>query len=233
MARAKSFSSTPTSARAGSPPAAPSDDERQRMIAEAAYYRAAARGFHGGDPVDDWLAAEREIERLLPSPRQQKQELAAYQKVRDGVQKILAGAREGLSADNIREALDTTRAQLHQLGEFTADTIEKMIVTTEREMLGAAQRMGARLENFSEKSAGLFYVWRDRSNQFLTRAAGAVKDWAEQTGARIGARGYRTGDMAAAGVLECAGCGERITLATPAHVPLCPKCRKTDFRRVE
>ncbi len=27
-------------------------------IAEAAYYRAERRGFVGGDPVEDWLAAE-------------------------------------------------------------------------------------------------------------------------------------------------------------------------------
>jgi hypothetical protein len=48
-------------------------EERQRMIAEAAYFRALQRGF-GGDPVADWLVAEREIdERLLPSPRRMKQ----------------------------------------------------------------------------------------------------------------------------------------------------------------
>ncbi len=32
-----------------------------RMIAELAYFRAEKRGFNGGDPVEDWLAAEREI----------------------------------------------------------------------------------------------------------------------------------------------------------------------------
>ena len=33
----------------------------QRMIAEAAYYRAQQRGFCGGDPVQDWLEAEAEV----------------------------------------------------------------------------------------------------------------------------------------------------------------------------
>jgi hypothetical protein len=33
----------------------------QRRIAEAAYYRALARGFQGGDPVSDWLEAEQEL----------------------------------------------------------------------------------------------------------------------------------------------------------------------------
>jgi hypothetical protein len=56
-------------------PAAPQQDsaagkivtpeERWRMVAEAAYLRAESRGFSGGNPTDDWLAAEAEIEKLL------------------------------------------------------------------------------------------------------------------------------------------------------------------------
>ncbi len=39
---------------------------QQAWIAEAAYYRAERRGFQGGCPIEDWLAAEREIS-ALPS----------------------------------------------------------------------------------------------------------------------------------------------------------------------
>lgn len=34
-----------------------------RLIAEAAYYRAEARGFAPGHELDDWVAAESEIRR--------------------------------------------------------------------------------------------------------------------------------------------------------------------------
>jgi len=37
------------------------DVDRFQMIATAAYYRAEHRGFTGGDPMEDWLAAEAEI----------------------------------------------------------------------------------------------------------------------------------------------------------------------------
>lgn len=37
-------------------------EERARLIAEAAYFRAQQRGFTEGDPTEDWLAAEREID---------------------------------------------------------------------------------------------------------------------------------------------------------------------------
>ena len=52
-------------------PSVSSAEERTRMIAEAAYYRALQRGFQGGDPVDDWLEAERELTRVTSvSPAQ-------------------------------------------------------------------------------------------------------------------------------------------------------------------
>jgi hypothetical protein len=41
-----------------------SAEQRRSMIAEAAYLRAAQRGFHT-DPVSDWLASEKEVDALL------------------------------------------------------------------------------------------------------------------------------------------------------------------------
>ncbi|MGA9667141.1 MAG: DUF2934 domain-containing protein [Gallionella sp.] len=39
--------------------------DREEMISVAAYFRAEHRGFAGGDPLDDWLAAEAEIDAML------------------------------------------------------------------------------------------------------------------------------------------------------------------------
>jgi len=44
-----------------------SQDEKQRMIANAAYFRAVRRGLGNTDPVEDWLAAETEIENAIKS----------------------------------------------------------------------------------------------------------------------------------------------------------------------
>lgn len=48
-------------------PATSSDcaPERQQLIAAAAYYRAEQRGFVAGYELDDWLAAEREVDQRL------------------------------------------------------------------------------------------------------------------------------------------------------------------------
>lgn len=206
--------------------------ERHRMIEQAAYFRAQKRGFNGGDPVEDWLAAEREIGRLLPNPQQQKQELAAYKKLREAVRHTLGEAKETLSAENIRQALTQATAQLKQVGEHTADTIDKVAASVEKDMVNAAQKIGTRWDAYSEKTADLFQVWRDRSNRFLTDATAAVGDWLQQTSDKLKTQTYHSGDMAAGGTLECTACGERIVLHTPAHLPACSKCRNTEFRRI-
>lgn len=51
--------------RMGSKYDALTPEERWNMIAVAAYYRAEQHGFVGESPVNDWIAAEKEIDRLL------------------------------------------------------------------------------------------------------------------------------------------------------------------------
>lgn len=45
-----------------------SPEEQHCLIAEAAYYRALARGFAPGCEVDDWLQAEAEVNHVLRMP---------------------------------------------------------------------------------------------------------------------------------------------------------------------
>jgi hypothetical protein len=40
-------------------------EQREHMIAEAAYYLAEHRHFKGGDPARDWLQAQTEIDRKI------------------------------------------------------------------------------------------------------------------------------------------------------------------------
>jgi len=68
--RSRTAAATTAAARTRrKPPAdlsAPIDAGRRHvLIAEAAYYRAQARGFGDGDMLEDWLAAEREVDQRL------------------------------------------------------------------------------------------------------------------------------------------------------------------------
>jgi Protein of unknown function (DUF2934) len=46
-------------------PSGPTQQERRRMIAEIAYHRAQQRGFLAGNEINDWLAAEAEVDFAL------------------------------------------------------------------------------------------------------------------------------------------------------------------------
>jgi hypothetical protein len=46
-------------------PTGPTQQQRRQMIADAAYRRAELRGFSRGNEVQDWLAAEREVDSAL------------------------------------------------------------------------------------------------------------------------------------------------------------------------
>jgi len=229
---AKKLKSAAKDMAASNPGQLVSAEERQRMIAEAAYFRAQQRGFSGGDPLDDWLAAERQINQVLPGPRQLKDEQAAYEKLRKAVGAILTEARDTVNAETLKQAFDKAIAELRNTGEYTAETINKIADSLRKDMTSAAMKMGPKWEAFSEKSADLFSVWRDRGSLFLARAADAMADWLRQTGDKLEQQAYRTGEMVHSGTFECTNCGERVVLRTSAHLPPCAKCHKIEFRRV-
>jgi hypothetical protein len=227
---AKGRTRTTSSSHAGTAPL--TEAERRSRIAELAYLRALERGFQGGDPVDDWLAAEREVNRMLPKPRRQKQELDAYRKLRALVQELFAEVRGNMSAATVSDTLEGARKRLREAGGYTADAVDRAAATIEKEMADTVRRLGPTWQSVSGKTADLFDVWRDRSTGFLATAAAAAGQWLREAGARLERPAYRTGEMTAAGIFECIGCGMRVELETPAHLPPCPQCQKNEFRRV-
>ena len=70
MATSEKKTAKPAKKKSGNPSAKAGQrgehgGDRQHMISTAAYYRAERRGFNGGDPVQDWLEAEAEVEAML------------------------------------------------------------------------------------------------------------------------------------------------------------------------
>ena len=61
-----SDSSTPEAPATAARPAL-TTEQRNKYVAVAAYHIAELRGFTSGDPRDDWLAAEAEVDRLIAS----------------------------------------------------------------------------------------------------------------------------------------------------------------------
>lgn len=204
------------------------------MVAEAAYYRAAHRGFREGDSVQDWLAAEREINQMLglPDTQRQREELLAFRAMRTEVMRALGNARENIDAETLRSAIDRASAVLREAGGFTLGTITRVTEALRHDMIRVAARIGPDWEALSEKTADLFSVWLGRSREFLADAASGVAEWLRQTDGKLGAHVYNAGEIAGSGTYECMVCSRRVVLETPSHMPRCTACGGTDYRAV-
>lgn len=209
-----------------------SPEERQRLIAEAAYFRAAERGFQGGDPVDDWLRAEAEINRTLPHPRQQKEDLLLYERLRNEIRTRLADIQTTVNPETIRDAIERAVMRVQEAGGQTAEAVNRVAESLKKDLASAAERMGPKWESFSDQGADLFTVWRDRGTKFLGRAAVAVGEWMQQAGRRMSPVVYRAGEMVGPGRFQCLQCDEHATLTTAGHLPPCGRCRSMEYRRV-
>jgi hypothetical protein len=112
---------------------------RQAMIREAAYFCAERRGFVGGDPVNDWLEAEAEIDRRLaaegaegsaggPGPIEQfEAQLAALD---HEMRRLMGKARE--AGSEIRTEIES---ELERLRPLRASAEERLGELRERSAL--------------------------------------------------------------------------------------------------
>jgi hypothetical protein len=155
-------------------------EQKQRMIAEAAYFRAEKKGFADSDPVQDWLAAEAGIDKHLEELRNhevQKQERAAYEKMRRELKKIFADTRDTINAETVKQALEKLNKEFKDMGEFIPETVNRASKNLKHEMAVAVEKLGSNWKDLSAKSSEIFDVWKERGAHFLNRASEALNDW--------------------------------------------------------
>lgn len=163
---------------------------------------------------------------------QQKQELAAYEKLREEARRLLSEVRDTVNAETIREVVDKAADRLRQAGGHTAEALDKAGKALRKDLASATEKLGPKWEAFSEKSADLFGVWRDRGSVFLGQASHAAGLWLEKAGLKLMHQVYRTGEMTSGGTFECAACRTQTVLPGPGYLPPCHQCNGTEFRRV-
>jgi len=138
------------------------DADREKMIAEAAYYRAEWRGFCAGDPQADWLESETEVDRLIAQRAAEKasllqrlekrlhdwdQKLAALTAATQGARvKISAELRDQIAALAIkREEAKQKIMALHDLGSQTCQDVHDHTLSFFDDLHNAIESVIARL----------------------------------------------------------------------------------------
>ena len=156
-------------------------EEKHRMIEKAAYYRGEKRGSFDDDPVKDWLEAEREIDASFQHPDgagASEQERAAYQRMRAEFKKILTGAQDKINDRHHQAGLRPGEQRAQGTGGICpGKAVDRAGKRLKQEVAAAVEKMGPRWDAFSEKSHGLFEIWKDKGGQFVNQAYTALNAW--------------------------------------------------------
>lgn len=132
----------------------------------------------------------------------------------------------------VREAIEQAREKAVELGELSREEAERIGAYLERDLRDAADYLEdtgkdiktwlrADLERIGNDLLDLFAGAADQVGQLLREAAKEARK----------ASLYHTGEITGPGALLCTNCGKELHFRRAGHIPPCPRCHATSFRR--
>jgi hypothetical protein len=92
---------------------------------------------------------------------------------------------------------------------------------------------GALWREISSEAERIKEVSLDKGGAFLLNVTRGLGEWVGSLSDKLGSSlTYKTGEVTHGGTFTCTACKAEINLKKPGHLPPCPKCSKTEFRRV-
>ena len=133
----------------------------------------------------------------------------------------------------IHRLVDKAREKAVELGELTREEADRVAGYLKRDLDDLGRYLaetGRELEDWLGFETGLIEA---ELLQMLMDAADQTQlEWIRlRLEARLKHPVYKTGEVAAPGTFVCLKCGEKIHLHRIGHLPPCPKCGHTEFRR--
>lgn len=166
----------------------------------------------------------------------QEKLLNAYHTMLDQMKEVWHQAEEK-AIPTLSENIDRAAEKASELGELTKEEAEKLGSYIKHDLEEAGEYLsdyvavnGPQLENwikdelyFAEvQFADMFANLADKTRLELD----ALAERARQVGV------WNTGEITNVGVLYCQSCDEVLHFKKPGHIPPCPKCHGTKFKKV-
>ncbi len=152
----------------------------------------------------------------------------AYNLMLERAREVMAKAGKGAS-----HGIEAAMEKATELEELSREEAEQVAEYVRRDLHDAANfitESGSELRDWlrfdidvvEQSVAEMFAQMVDHTKlelDKLEKMANAVGEW-------------HTGEVVGIGTLECKGCGEQIHFHKTGHIPPCPKCRGTRYRRI-
>lgn len=157
------------------------------------------------------------------------------EKLTQAYDRMLERTREAMDkADKgLHDALDNAMERATELGELTREEAELVSIYVMRDLEDAA--------DFVSKSGNELRDWlrfdlevvEDALLQIFSQMVDHTRVALDELQRRADTLGeWHTGEVTGIGTLECKGCGEKLHFHQTGHIPPCPKCHGTRFRRI-
>ncbi len=221
-------------------------DETTRKLVEAHHSmleRVRERLEHFGEELEEALRHAREKAVELGELTKEEAERIAErirldirgEKLIQGYDRMLERVRERMenSGETLEQAIEHAREKAVELNELTREEAEKIGDYIRRDMQEAARYLAETggelrdwlkfdLELVEERLLEAMLSVADKTTVELIQFREQLEEMAV----------YRTGEITGPGILECRNCGERLHFYHTGHIPPCPKCHGTEFRRI-
>lgn len=152
-----------------------------------------------------------------------------FETVADDLEKV-----EEKSAPVLRDLITRAKEKLLAAEEVTEEEGEKLARYLERDLVDLAEAVsenGRELKDWLGFETALLEDYF--LNQLMLAADKSEVEWLKLKMQAAAERPtYKTGEVAMPGTFECTTCGEVIHLHKSGHIPPCPKCAHTEFKRI-
>lgn len=168
----------------------------------------------------------------MNEPDREHHQVSVYNRMMERVKHALEGM-EHKARPNLEHAIEWARERAVELGETTREESTKVADYLRRDL----REMTSYLNDTGKEYSAWFHMDLELIEARLLDLMASVADqtrlelaqWAQQGGQAVR---YRSGEITGPGTLECIACGERLRYGKTGHIPPCPKCCASEFRRV-
>jgi hypothetical protein len=166
----------------------------------------------------------------LPKKEPDERLTEAYERMLERAHRSLEDT--GRSASALQHIIAEAKERAVELGELTREEADRIAAYVERDMHDAA--------TFITDSGKGLADWLQFDLQYIEdRFLEMFQNVADKTRVELAAlahraehaNDYHTGEVTGPGTLACQMCGQALHFHKTGHIPPCPKCKGTLFRR--
>lgn len=157
--------------------------------------------------------------------------VTAYNHMLDSLHDWLEKAEEK-TAPLLERGLEKAREAASDLGELSREDIDKVSGWLKRDLDAAGNWLGENTDEFKDTLDFDLQLAESRLLKMFSTVADRTTLELKELEYRANLVGeWHTGEITGIGSLTCSGCGEVLHFHNTGHIPPCPKCHGTVFKR--